>query len=85
MIKLGKYLAEQRMSAGISQKQISDKLGLKSSQYISNVERGMCLPTLASIKTWCDLINCPYHIVKQMLIQIYVSEVEAAFKKRGRK
>ncbi len=40
--KLGEYLKETRLKSGCVQKVIADKAGLKTTQFISNIERGLC-------------------------------------------
>ena len=39
---LGRYLKEQRLKAGITQKVAADVLKFKSPQFVSNLERGLC-------------------------------------------
>jgi hypothetical protein len=40
---LGQYLREARLSAGLTQKEVSDKLQYSSAQFISNAERGILI------------------------------------------
>lgn len=40
--KLGEYLKQTRLKSGCVQKIIADKAGLKTTQFISNIERGLC-------------------------------------------
>jgi transcriptional regulator with XRE-family HTH domain len=39
--KLGEFIKTHREKSGLSQLDISDALGLKSAQYVSNIERGV--------------------------------------------
>lgn len=38
----GKQFATERQAARLSQRQVADKLGMATPQYISNIERGKC-------------------------------------------
>lgn len=43
---VGRYLKDCREARGLTQKEVAQALGLTSAQYISNCERGLCLPSL---------------------------------------
>lgn len=43
--RLGQFFKDCRTKAGITQAHLASELGLKSSQFISNVERGICAYT----------------------------------------
>lgn len=49
-IKLGRFLRARREELGFTQKYVAEKLGFKSSQFISNVERGHASLPLYSLK-----------------------------------
>ena len=48
--KLGPFLKKARSKMGLSQRDVADKLGYTSPQFISNVERGLCSPPLKKLK-----------------------------------
>ena len=50
--KIGRYIAEKRKRARLTQRQLADKLG-KSDKSVSKWERGICLPDV-SVYIW----NC---------------------------
>ena len=52
---LGKFLKEKRIEAGLSQKEVSDKMGWKTYQMVSNNERGMSNPPMKSISKLAKL------------------------------
>jgi transcriptional regulator with XRE-family HTH domain len=54
-ISLGKYLAEKRMKAGVTQIELQKKLGYTSPQYISNWERGICAPPIHQLYDICKI------------------------------
>ena len=47
---LGLMLSEMRQKAGLSQAKISKICDVNSPQYISNIERGQCLPSAKILK-----------------------------------
>lgn len=46
---LGNYFKDRRSIAGITQADLAKLLGLKSSQFVSNVERGICAYTMEQL------------------------------------
>lgn len=48
---LGVILSQLRQKSGLSQAKISKLCDVNSPQYISNIERGQCLPSLKILKT----------------------------------
>lgn len=48
--EFGQLLKKARESHGISQSELARKLGYSSPQYISNYERGLCMPPMKNIK-----------------------------------
>ena len=72
-LKLATLLKEKRIEAGLTQKDIADKLQYTSSQFVSNWERGTCRPPLETLGVLVDLLG----ISKQDLIQIYMNTMEA--------
>ena len=52
---LGQYFKRSREAAGLTQGNLSEELGLKSSQFISNVERGICAYTIDQLPIVVEL------------------------------
>lgn len=46
----GLYARKLRIRAGLSQKDVADKLAFKSAQLVSNWERGQCYPPIDSLR-----------------------------------
>ena len=40
-VPLGQYLSKARKGASLSQREVADKMGYSSPQFISNIERGL--------------------------------------------
>lgn len=47
---IAKILKTNRIKVGLSQTKLSEKLGFKNGQFVSNVERGLCNLPMKSIK-----------------------------------
>lgn len=47
--EMGEYLRDLRLSAGLTQRQVSLTLGYSSAQFISNFERGIASPPLKKL------------------------------------
>ena len=56
-VKLGAFLQENRVRANLSQKEVADRLGYSSAQFISNFERGIASPPLRHLKVMIELYN----------------------------
>lgn len=64
--KLGKFLKEKRIRAGLSQRGVSKKLGYSTPQFISNWERGVSMPPIDVLKKLGEM----YHISADELFEI---------------
>ena len=53
LVKIGKYIAEKRKDAGMTQRQLADKLGM-SDKSVSKWERGVCLPDVSVYSDLCQ-------------------------------
>lgn len=73
--KLGKYLRSVRKAAGVSQADLASSLGLTSGQFISNIERGNCSPTLEALSTYLNQTNLHTLTLQDFIIEIYEREI----------
>lgn len=63
-----KTLKEIRTEKGMTQKQVAEKIGIKSAQYISEVERGIHIPSLKFIYKLASLYELtPVKIVESLI------------------
>lgn len=69
MNELSKYLKTKREQANIKQIDLARKIGLNNSQYISNVERGLCGPSIDLIKAYGDLCYVDMQKVVNLIIR----------------
>jgi transcriptional regulator with XRE-family HTH domain len=65
-VSLEKFLKEKREQAGLSQKQVADKLGYTTPQFVSNWERGVSSPPLKTLKKIGEM----YHVSADELFRI---------------
>lgn len=52
---LADFLKQKRIGAGLSQRDVADKLGYSTPQFISNWERGVSQPPISALKKLGDL------------------------------
>lgn len=69
--KLASFLREKREAAGLSQRDVADKLHYTTAQFISNWERGVSNPPVMTLKRLGDL----YHISSEELFEVTLSTV----------
>ncbi len=52
-----KYFRDKRIEAGKTQSELAEQLGFSSAQIVSNWERGICAPPMASLKTLIKILK----------------------------
>lgn len=72
---IAELVKEKRVAhpARLSQADLSNKLGYKNGQFISNVERGLCSIPLKSLANFCEILDIP----KQELMHTMLKDLEA--------
>lgn len=64
------------MDSGLTQKDVSLALGLSlNAQYISNVERLKCGPSLEHLGKWCEIIGANKNTAFQKMMADYRNKV----------
>ncbi len=81
MTKIGPYLKQHRKAQRVTQKQVSDKIGLDSGQSISNIERGLCSPAIFHLNTWAELIKADKDTIVMLLLEDYEARIRAVMEK----
>lgn len=79
---LAKFLKEKRVNSGLSQKDVAEKLGYSTSQFISNWERGISHPPLATLRKLSDMYHINPEDMFQALLKTTVAQVEVDLKKK---
>lgn len=62
-----------------SQVQLSELLGYKNGQFISNVERGLCSVPLNMIKKVSEILEIPPHELKESLLKDHEETLSSYF------
>lgn len=85
MIDFGSYLKQKRTEAGLTQLEIAEKCGFGNAQFISNIERGLCWPTMQSLRVMSELYSVPPQEILYLLMdakkEIWSSELGISKKK----
>jgi transcriptional regulator with XRE-family HTH domain len=86
-VNLGKYLKEKREGAGFSQKEVADKLGYTTPQFVSNWERGVSQPPLKTLKKIGEMYKVSSDELFNVTLNHTIHEVTTDLKKKfyGRK
>lgn len=56
-LALANFLKEKRIRAGLSQKEVAEKLGYSTAQFVSNWERGLSAPPVETLKVIAEMYN----------------------------
>ncbi len=72
---LGEVLKEAREKRGLSQKEVSDKMGYGTAQFVSNWERGLSSPPIESLKSLAELYEMPGERLFELVLQKKIEEV----------
>ena len=78
---LGAFLKQSRMNVGLSQKEVAMVLGYKSSQFVSNWERGLSSPPVATFRRLCELYRTNEHEMFDRLRAMAVKKLEDDLKR----
>lgn len=78
---IGKYLKSQREKAGFSQREVAEKLGYTTAQFVSNWERGLINPPVKTMATLINLYKIPKKEFTDILVNEYKNTLQDAFSK----
>lgn len=67
--ELGTYLCELRLKKDLSQREVAQKLGYSSAQFISNFECGIAAPPLAKLRVMVRLYDAPIDKVLDLILE----------------
>ena len=69
------FLKSARIRAKLSQRDVSNKLGYTTAQFISNWERGISTPPIKDLKTLCRMYKVDFESTVNMLISTKVNDL----------
>jgi len=75
--ELADFLKRARTSAELSQKEVAAILGYKSSQFVSNWERGLSSPPIGTLRRLCRLYKTNETEVFSIIRDIAIRKLEA--------
>ena len=78
---IGQLFREKREHLGLTQQVLSKHLGLSSSQYISNIERGLCGPSLDTLVKLSELLRLDPHKLIDSMVDEYRKNLKQKFRK----
>ena len=79
---IGKKLKEMREAAGLSQKEVSQKLGWGTVQLVSNNERDISLPPISCLSKLAKLYEVDETFLKTLVLNENMRIFESKMKKR---
>jgi transcriptional regulator with XRE-family HTH domain len=74
---LSKFLKEKRLEAGLSQGAVSKKLGYTSPQFVSNWERGLSQPPVATLRKIAQIYNISANDMFDVMLKATIDQVTA--------
>lgn len=72
---LADFLKEKRVAAGLSQKDVADKLGYSTPQFISNWERGVSHPPINALKKLGEMYKISADDLFEVTLSTTIQEV----------
>lgn len=72
---LAEFLKQKRVAAGLSQREVSDKLGYTTPQFVSNWERGVSHPPINAIKKLGELYKISADELFEVTLTTTIQEV----------
>lgn len=78
------FFKEGRVRAGLTQREVADQLGYSTPQYVSNWERGMCLPPMNALSKLVKLYGLDREEVVGVLVDAQEEEIWKAIKTKPR-
>lgn len=77
--KLGVELQKARVEIGLTQIEVAKKLGYDSAQFISNFERGVCLPPKKTVKTLAKMYKMNFESLVMKYVACEVTMIKNAY------
>ncbi len=79
---LKNYLQQKRKAAGLSQRDVADKLGYQTPQFVSNWERGVAYPPVKDLKTIANLYKVSAEEIFQYILDDTIEEITASLRRK---
>jgi transcriptional regulator with XRE-family HTH domain len=79
---LGLYLKEKRINAKLSQGKVAKTLGYKSSQFVSNWERGISEPPFTILKKLSEMYKIKIDELFEVTLEHTISKLTAKLRQK---
>lgn len=76
---IAEFFKQAREKADMTQREVSEKLGYTTPQFISNVERGLCRFPMAKVKTFIKITKCSGKDMKKIYVDAYSGRISKFF------
>lgn len=73
---LGEYFKRLRLDADLSQRDISNRLGYKSPQFVSNWERGLVTPPAKQVRKLAKMFSVDPGVIIDRMVDAYWVELK---------
>ena len=73
---LAQFLKEKRILSGCSQSVVSQKLGYKTPQFISNWERGISVPPINVIRKVAQMYHSSAEELFELILEVAIEGIE---------
>lgn len=78
---VSQYLREKRVEASLTQMEAARHLGHSTAQYISNLERGLCEPSVEMAINLCEFYGGSRKELYELMLDLYQSQLKTRFTK----
>lgn len=73
---ISQFFREKRTLAGMTQFEAASNLGHSTAQYISNLERGLCEPSLDMALKLCEMYDVAKKELYDLMLEVYEDELK---------
>jgi len=80
--KLGEYIREKRLAAGLTQTDVSKELGYKTAQFVSNWERGTSEAPFETLRIVAQIYSIPLEEMFEVTLKATIEKVTIDLKKK---
>lgn len=72
---IARLVKEKRILKKLSQCDLSNAIGFKNAQFISNIERGVCSIPIAKISKLSEALDVHHEVIREAIVQDFAFKV----------
>ena len=80
--EMGAFLKAYRVKTGLTQREVADKFGYSTPQFISNWERGVSMPPTKALKRLGDIYSISAEDLFEKTLEVTLAAVTIDLKKK---